>query len=162
MQPLHERRGFRTQCPSRFIGVPRAQEASAGCHPAFLGGSIAGLALVWCADQFYAVEPFDRNALLGFQRADAEAWLSPSASATAILSQSETGVVMKQMDLFQNLGGPETDAAVPLVRVKACQPLNKMLGGGWICLLECGHEAQVPVGPRPRHVPHVCPPDKPA
>ena len=68
MQPLRKRRGFRTS-PSCFNGMSRAQEASAGCHPAFLGGSIAGLALVCLADQFYEHQPSALNAVLDFQRA---------------------------------------------------------------------------------------------
>ena len=66
---------------------------------------------------------------------------------------------MKQTDLFAKFEKPDTDAGVPLVRVKACKPQIPELGGGWVCLLECGHEARIPVGPRPRHVPHVCPED---
>lgn len=61
---------------------------------------------------------------------------------------------MKQQDLFERFAGPGKDAGVPLVRVTTCRP---ELSGGWLCLLECGHEARVPVGPRPRFVPHVCP-----
>lgn len=57
---------------------------------------------------------------------------------------------MKQESLFEEREG--TDAGVPLVRVKS----SIRRGGAWICLLECGHEAQVPCGPRPKHVPHEC------
>jgi hypothetical protein len=66
---------------------------------------------------------------------------------------------MKQLELFGVLdaNNPDVDAGVPLVRVKTCRPQIHERGGGWLCLLECGHEAHVPVGPRPRHVPHRCP-----
>lgn len=64
---------------------------------------------------------------------------------------------MKQLSLFERFdGNPDQDAGVPLVAVKTCRPIMKERGGGWLCLLACGHEAQVPVGPRPRHVPHRC------
>lgn len=62
---------------------------------------------------------------------------------------------MKQIDLFET--GPNMDAGVPLMRVKSAFPRS---GGGWACLLECGHEASIPVGPRPRSVPHTCPEDQ--
>lgn len=64
-----------------------------------------------------------------------------------------------QLDLFEKIdrGRDDVDAGVPLVRVTTCRPQMAQKGGGWLCLLECGHEASVPVGPRPRYVPHVCP-----
>ena len=40
-----------------------------GCHPAFLGGSIAGLALVFELTSFTRSSCSERNAMLGFQRA---------------------------------------------------------------------------------------------
>ena len=91
MQPLRKRRGFRTQCPSHFTEMPQAQELSVGCHPAFLGGSIAGLALVFVLTSFTRPSCSGRNAPLDFQRANAWAWFSPFASATPSLAQPETG-----------------------------------------------------------------------
>jgi hypothetical protein len=67
------------------------------------------------------------------------------------------GKKMEQVDLFAKFSAPNTDAGVPLVKVTTCRPQISERGGGWLCLLECGHQAHVPVGPRPRSVPHICP-----
>jgi hypothetical protein len=42
--------------------------------------------------------------------------------------------------------------------VKTCRP---HASGGWLCLLACGCEAHIDVGPRPRRVEHTCEPELP-
>jgi hypothetical protein len=42
--------------------------------------------------------------------------------------------------------------------VKTCRPDAR---GGWLCLLACGCEVHIDVGPRPRRVEHVCEPEPP-
>ncbi len=95
--------------------------------------------------------------------------LHVSSDSSAAMTQKR----MEQVGLFDRLTAPTDersadrsqstapmDAGVPLVRVTTCRPQMQERGSGWLCLLECGHEAHVPVGPRPRHVPHVCPPEQ--
>jgi len=42
--------------------------------------------------------------------------------------------------------------------VKTCRPHAR---GGWLCLLACGCEVHIDVGPRPRRVEHACEPEPP-